>query len=402
MFPLDFLSHSKEQQERLSNIVSLSDFLTCSKKVLGQQLMLILLRDVQRDPRQTARSPNSFIADLRQDCIPSWAKHVGFMTITKLCESLIDLCSYRYPYVFGRAIEIVSGAGHNCVDTLRSGCKSLRLNYFPCFRLWNCQRNRQFSWVGNGVLRLTTDTPYDGEGRLMEYQMAANIINELESRHIVFRSHFNDYINPDGEVYIPWLKPILDRLAAQSWLDQKGTFDVLMFCTCVALFQEGWFVNYTTFRDLENKLPIPQMRLQTLRILACFRLLKTNVSYIYRIHEDIPTQMVKVKETKARETIPRERDADDSEDEEPLPGRCEDATTELPCDVVNIQTAHLPSRILLPWSENEREIMLYVAGQCESRNMYKMYCMKCEEQDIPDRSKNAFYKKLTKIMAAKR
>jgi len=84
----------------------------------------------------------------------------------------------------------------------------------------------------------------------------------------------------------PWVKHVLQKLKGKA-ISREETKQVVLFVSCIALLQQGWFVNYQELAQLESELPLSQFALKRMEIQSKF-LLRNMKPKLWRIHKSIP------------------------------------------------------------------------------------------------------------------
>lgn len=132
--PLHHWTSSKLQAERINILFSFGDFLSCNDTILDTRAVLLLIEDIKNNREENDSIP-SLTHDLRQKTVPSWASCIVSISAEQLCNDLSRRYLFRFPFTFGRALELMKGEGRDIAYVLLAGLNHLHMNFFPCYRI---------------------------------------------------------------------------------------------------------------------------------------------------------------------------------------------------------------------------------------------------------------------------
>ncbi|PJE77398.1 hypothetical protein CI610_03679 [invertebrate metagenome] len=195
-----------------------------------------------------------------------------------------------------------------------------------------------------------------------------------------------------GNIPFPWVVDILERLD-HLLMTPAEELDILTFTSCIALLQNGWYVNYKNLTKFESQLPITQVVMQHLEILSCFRLRGLIGMTLFRLHEEITFRY-------SEEKIQEMHDDDSSEAEEcdRVPSNEENEDIFVQENVERLPVIHHNARYKAAWSTDEETILLKIINDYrlkyteirQWKMLYRTYLAMCAEQMTPDRTFHAF------------
>lgn len=388
--PLRHWTKSAEEQIRIRNLFSFSDFLESSPSCLGKRCMLVLCQDLINNVFKDNESPRSLMSDLRCKELPIWARQNGSMDAHVICQELGVSSKFKKIYAFGRALEIMKESNIDVETVLYHGMRSMQFNFFPSMSHWDRNRNRFTEWNGKDVVRLVFLDDRDNTRPNRDKVLVTSlIVSDLEIKNLVHKSKFQK----SGNIPFPWIHDILQRLD-HLHMTASEELDILTFTSCIALLQNGWYVNYKNLAKLGSHLPISQSFLQRLEVLSCFRIQGLVGMTLFRLHEEIS---FRYSEEKTREIYTD--DASETGDDDPgIEIEHEEIVAQE--DVERLPLVHHNARHKASWSTEEENVLLKIindnhmkhasAEKREWKTLYKTYVMMCAEQMIPDRTFHAF------------
>lgn len=118
--------------------------------------LLLLLCDIQEDPKTIVKTDRSFLASLKKGTCPQWAVVSGRINVTALCTHLAirDRDSFKEPYTFQRALALMGEIGRDEHTILRLGVQGLKLKFFPDCQTTDKSRHKRFVWNSNHILKI--------------------------------------------------------------------------------------------------------------------------------------------------------------------------------------------------------------------------------------------------------
>lgn len=415
--PLTFHKLGKLEEEKIRRIFSLSDFLNGSDKVLGVRCLLILLNDILNDPRRQADCDRSFISDLKQKSCPTWGNLTGEIGIRTLCERLCVTERYTHPYVFGRAIQLISECGRDPTAILEIGIYELKLNYFPDVRFVDASRNKKISWCSKGVLKVfkkaDSNTMENSAKELPD--LTRDIIIYMEEQGLVFKSKFASYYKKDPDFAFPWLYDVCAKLG-KDYLSRDHYLVLLAYLTCVGLLQNAWYVDFRTFNrfhsDLHSRNPRLLEKLKACEILSVFTLrIGMNVR-IHRLHESLPCMLCNEVSHKDQqlEEVQAHNESDELMESETMDTESaivEYFAVDIPMvhddgEIVSKgRRMHCPSGLRSKWSPEELDILYGLVDKSfgNMSDAYMSYQKECWSRCIPDRNLESFRRKYRRVTA---
>ena len=70
----------------------------------------------------------------------------GSITLDQLVDELTDKMRFCFPFIYGRAIEIVVEAGRCVATALKTGIQDLKLTHFPAIKFRDETHRKKASW----------------------------------------------------------------------------------------------------------------------------------------------------------------------------------------------------------------------------------------------------------------
>ncbi|CAL8380722.1 unnamed protein product [Arctogadus glacialis] len=204
-------------------------------------------------------------------------------------------------------------------------------------------------------------------------------MSEIERRSLCFSKHLEVY----REHGMPWMATALQRLPKAM----KGglLLNTLTFVSCVALVQNGAYIDFTHLKDLCQQMSlggVSQARLQQLLIQGKFPLDKVRNPRIWSLHPTVPYKL-----QKQGIAIPSLRPPPPSAEKEcvhPLEDvQAVDDQDELRPPVVSAAMC-LPANSGKRWGMDEESI-ISKQSQVTHQVAYKEYVQDCRKRKLPSR-----------------
>ena len=122
----------------------------------------------------------------------------------------------------------------------------------------------------------------------MSVSIREKVVIELEKCKCIYMTELKCF----GDKFaFPWKECILRKLQGEgpSWkkLNDRETVIVLSFLSAVALMEQGWFVPYEFFYQLEQACPLSQST-RSMEIQSQYILCKRGWKHIWKIHPSVP------------------------------------------------------------------------------------------------------------------
>lgn len=404
--PLTFWALSESQKQSIKRIINFSGVMDGGMIAVGIRSVILLIGDLQADPKRTAKCGFSLFADLRTHDLPNWAFLSGQITVKNLCERLCRKKIYKPPFVFWRAMEFIETLQMNPLEVLEAGFMNLKLTFFPNVRFTDKANNSKLHWPNNGVIRITG---YSNQNSVLNKasQISTNVISFLENEGLVHASKFRDYLAENENFTFPWMCSILQKLSDFS-VDDDVLLQIISYISCIGLFQNNWFIHYCKFSKLHNRLlrtcPKIEASLQSREILSRFRLNSVSRLHIFRLHCSLelrlPEPMTRIG------TVSSDEDLSDDDSRLSIENQEEsnDPSAEIPPeieqeDVRKEERRHFPAGLTQKWNNNEIEILdLIISLKIVSeKDAYVRYKAECSSRCIADRSFSAFKSKYHRL-----
>ena len=382
--PLKIWTKSDVQIRRVRRIFSFSDCLEGSNAVIGRNLLTILLSDLY-DPVHV------HLHTLQGQNPPPQGICVGSISLEQLVKELSTTSRFQYPGTYGRATKILQNRSTSIDNILRAGIHEIGITYFPAITFIDASRNPKASWNGRNFWQIilpNTSTSIAAQAG----EVTQDVIRIIESKKYTFTRNLLQF----KERGMPWILPVLRRLADQS-LSRAQQVQICTFVSCVAFLQQGIYVDYNLLSNLEQDLPLNQLRLRQLEIQSKFLFPGIRIFRLWRLHENIPFKL-----TKAPCLADKRRPAQwvdyDREMPDDLPDPCtETKEAEL---VTKFNKVNLPARWNKPWSSLELDMLNEsMKGTMQNvREFYQQYSKLCVRHNIAVRTYQSFRQKIRTYM----
>ncbi|CAL8239964.1 unnamed protein product [Gadus morhua 'NCC'] len=279
--PLHHWTRDPLQVTRIERLWALCQCVEAGPAVLGAALIRVLLGDLyQRNDRLPWTS-------LKSDTPPG--RLTGATDVKKLAADLATKESFPVPHTFSRARTLARDAGQDVEDCLVQGFTAEGIIFFPAFKFTDLRSTRRIWWNFKDWVQVS-----HGDQSVLQMSDVASkslqVMCEIERRSLCFSKHMEVY----REHGMPWMATALQRLPQAM----KGglLLNTLTFVSCVALVQNGAYVDFTHLKDLCQEMSlggVSQARLQQLLIQGKFILDKVRNLRIWSLHPTVPYKLQK-------------------------------------------------------------------------------------------------------------
>ncbi|XP_071353431.1 uncharacterized protein [Trachinotus anak] len=382
--PLHHWTSKVLQTTRIHRLFGFADLLDSSYTVLGLELLKIIVRDLYKSNRAHLRM-------LAANTPPS-GTCINIVSRDYLVSLLMQTSRFKYPATCQRAAAILAEKGLPLKDVMEAGLQASGIKYFPAFKTTDTTQQPKFSWNFKSfwnVVGTQQDPPFAAKVAVISGEVTTSLVH----RGLTYERNLAD-VKENG---MPWMHHVMQRLMGVKNLSREQLVLVCTFVSCVALIQQGIFVDYRALSRLEIDLPLSQARLRMLQIQSPIYFAGVRVFNLYRLHPDIP---FKIKQSQPR-PVPshhqnerqstRQNLPSDNEEEEELG----DFQGEEHNQVLQTQSMVLPAGWRRYWSPHELSVVAEAGIKAGNSTTaaYKVYQGLCLEHRIPVRSFHAFKKK---------
>lgn len=382
--PLHHWTSKVWQATRVYRLFGFADLLDSSYTVLGLELLKIIVRDLYKSNRAHLRM-------LAANTPPS-GTCINIVSSDYLVSLLMQTSRFKYPATYQRAAAILAEKGLPLKDVMEAGLQASGIKYFPAFKATDTTQQPKFSWNFKhfwNIVAPQQDAPFAAKVAVISGAVATSLIG----RGLTYERNLAD-VKENG---MPWMNHVMQRLMGVKNLSREQLVLVCTFVSCVALIQQGIFVDYRALSRLEMDLPLSQARLRMLQIQSPIHFAGVRVFNLYRLHPDIP---FKIKQSQPR-PVPshhqnegqsnRHKLPSDNEEEEELGDFQEEEHNQ----VSQTQSMVLPAGLRMYWSSHELSCVAEAGIKAGNSTTaaYKVYEGLCLEHRIPVRSFYAFKKK---------
>ena len=382
--PLNHWVKNDIEQRRVKRMFTFYDCLDSSAPVVGRALIRILLEDLM--------DTNNISFHLFQQDSPPFGSTKGAISVEQLVGELLKVDNFKYPATFPRAVALLRSKGRDLADVLQNGLASLKLKFFPAFKIsvlptgiggsrsiWG---SKKLIWKNKELWRVHTTGQIGPDATLIE-TIAGDVCINLQSRGLTYEAN----IKPCQEFGMPWLEEVVGRLSGEN-LNHEQMVAVCTFISAIALMNNNRFVHYTELAKLHKQLPITQGRLQQLSILDNTLFAGFRVFNLYRLHMDIPHGL---KFPEARKIL-EWNDAHTQQPEERADPGKEDEVEEENVTLTGI--VQLPYNWQKNWLETELQLLTDTFTRDNNvRYCYEKYVKLCKDKGLGVRSYQAYKKK---------
>ena len=387
--PLHHWTAADTQQRRIRRLFNFSDSLQACNAVTGRNLLVILLQDLHDSQHVPLHAYTGSPEDL-----PAGKMCTGSITQAQLVDELSIKTRFEFPFTFGRALTMLAQSGRGLESVLRAGLEELSISYFPAIKVRDASNHQRATWDKKSVWQVIQP---GGEESLPAKSAAltADVLVSLETRKLTFASHLKVF----RETSMPWMLPVLSRLQDRN-LDREATLNICLFVTCIALFQNGIYVDYNKMGYLERDLALSQPQLRLLEILSHYTLSGINKFRVRRLHERIPFKIPKPKPPAQGRRMQPQQPVLSEPREDDIPAAVEDISTVAEVsNVERVEIRNLPANFRRPWSSRELDILHTASESSEKSNIaiYRRYAKSCLDNNLPVRSVAAVKHKLRRM-----
>lgn len=371
---------------RIKRIFCLCESLGAAASVVGEQLWLVLLGDLYREPLE-----NIPVAELKAEQPPFFSKVVGANQSDKFMEMLVEKQAFPFPWTFDHAKRLVTQAGLDPLLCLQLGLQEMKLRWFPHIQLWEAKFLRA-SWDHKSVIELWSKD----RGPQLVTRVAvvlSRVLQEMERRGLCYCRKLDRY----REQGMPWLEKCMLRLPANLQSSEEK-LKVLVFLSSVALLENNDFVDYKAMDILLRDLPLNMARMQELLLLSKYILPKGTPFKLWRLHETIPTRMPAL--AKAGSSLhpppakkPRVEEAEEDQEDVQLVQEVDQQA-----NVTKGLVRFVPPAEKRKWSAEEMSL-INLDPLFTLNDAYKAYLLECESKGLPARNLSAFRHKRIRLLS---
>lgn len=375
----------------IGRVAGLHDHIDASYPVIGQMLILALLKDLHSTGKMLLRFED-FLAFLKD--APSPSQIVGAVTLEALTTLLGMKRRNAVFMVFGKLCGLLNKHRLPCQQIVKAGLREMGLTKFPAVETYDTHGNAVLKWDRKMMYWKVLPSSQAGDSSVTLWPELYSQLAKgaLETRGLIFPSRLKKL-----PALWPWIEPCLRKLDREK-LDGEATITTLAFVSALAFLMQGWFVDFDRFAQLYEDLPVQQFRLKTLQIQS--RLLLSSLNFknlrIFRLHDSIPHQLpiaAKIQEPALPdESLPQDQPIEEtgnriSQDED---------VAESAQLVENIVSTCEPVGCVKPtWTSEELEILDEVrSNQDRIPDMYVQYQQMCMMKKVPFRPFTAFKRKI--------
>jgi len=393
--PLDVYTKNKTMQQRITNSAGIVNHLDNSEASLGKHLIEILLKDFHT---KIFFPFGDFVSVLRRSYGPRGKRIVGGITLADLVQRLSVAKRMAWPMTFCVVRNLLRNSKKDIEQLLKKGINELMLGYFPAFRQFDDNRNAGLTWeYGHGYWILVDIPSPETTLEIDAAELGSVVISVMEKMNLCHSSQYRT-------TTFPWIKSVLQKIAPKN-LCQEDKVKVLVFVSCVALIEQGRYVDFRNIGKVVGLLPISQPDLQSLEVLSKFTIVGLNTHKVYRLHPSIPFHLdvKKRSDSQKKNAQPVENQPHVFNDEDIGTDRIDENTAEmsLPAQILNKQTTrHIPSNLSYTrWSPVELNILQDTIAISANGHVqrYREYQKRCREIGLPDRSFIAYKTKLLRV-----
>ncbi|KAL0150375.1 hypothetical protein M9458_054192, partial [Cirrhinus mrigala] len=337
--PLDTWIRDDLQKLRVERIFPLSDLVYAGAKVVGEELVKILLGDLYQ----------------RNDRLPIQELKGPERPIGNLCD---------------------------CRTCLEQGLANFK--YFPFVRYWDENRNVKATWNRKDFIELhkANEIP-SAASRAAAY--AGDVCARIEELGLSYSRNVKKYRDHG----MPWLERCIERLP--RGMSKERVIHVLVFLSSVGMIQNGDFVSFQKLTEVERDLPVTQKHMQQLGTLSQLVLIRSPC--VFRFHEAVPHKVVVPVTPPGKPAQPRPpKEEAPTEVLEPPPE--EQPEEEL---VQRMEPTSVPASSNSHWTDME---VSYIDGnpQLSHRKAYDLYLTRCRQNSTPFRTFHAFKSKRNRLL----
>ena len=384
--PLLYWTKDEKQKARIQRVFAFADYVEAAFPVVGKRLLRVVLSDLLENNNLSREA-------FTKNVPPSVGRCTGTLSTGQLVEQLLKVKMFAYPYTYGRAAALLEAAGKPVRDILDSALTSLAITFFPAIKLHDETRNAKVSWnkrdYWNVLAPLQNPTP-QAKAALFE----ADVVVELISRGLTFEKN----LAAAKENGMPWMLAVLERLDGERRnLSRPQLVTVCTFLSCIALLQQGVYVDYNSLSRLEMALPVTQARLRLLQIQSKNILPAVSKLTIYRLDHEIPFKITPL-QVGLRQVKPdawHEQQQQHQQQAEDFEDLLHD-DNEQQQTVTHTPSLALPAGYKMRWSSQELDLAhqaIQAHGGSASMQAYKLYVDLCINARTPTRTHDAFKKK---------
>ncbi len=364
------------QVSRFERVFPLADLLEAAPSLVGAQMIRIFLGDLyKRNDRIPLGAMAGNTAPRKIKCAVS---------VDTVAADLATRDSFHAPNTFGRARAICVKKGLDVTECLILGFRELKVKYFPAYTLRDVRKKKILGWNGYDWYELT-ERGMAPSKQARAASLTGDVIIEIERRNLSFSKNLDIY-RDNG---MPWMESILTRLPPK--MDPSQELKLLTFLSCVGMLMNNDYIVYEHLKTLMCELPLPQARLQVLRIQSGIILPKVLGATVWKLADDIPYRMAprpatqKLSKRKEPEKEPEQpmedvQGVDEDEDAPPTPP---------------VKSRCLPVTTHRLWSKEE---LGFIELHGELRDAYTFYVKKTQAAGLPARNLSAFKRRRNKIL----
>ena len=326
----------------------------------------------------------------------------GTVSVETLTSTIVETSgTIKYPGITQIARKWIKDKHIDFESVVKAGLVSMKLTFFPRIGKYDTNRQERASWNGSHLLEITT-TGTNASLAAQAADIASNLVTYLETHGLSWRCNMRN-------VDLSWLENVLLKVQHLN-LSAEHTERVCAFVVCLALMHLNIYVDYNKLSQLMQKLPVTQNQLQECLILSNIIHTNFNVCKLFKLHTSLRCLITKNenlgkggkkashnKVTSSHIEV-SSRHLGMIEQPDDMPSEHHEDNAEQ--DVRPYHSSHLPvTNKGQYWSEIEVQQILHAIDRGNTnKEVYKIYLTLCKEHNIPDRSYDAFRKKLNRIL----
>ena len=392
-------------KQEIENIFGFSDYITSNNLVLGRRVLEIILTDLYLGSNRLPDRIrfNGLLCDLKSDRIPQWALCSGSISSSQISDMICYAKSVKTRLAMKRMFEILNLSGKCIKSIVKEAIIESGLRFFPAVRTYDSSRNRTLVWNGLHLWTITISSSSTQIDESLCHSFTKLLINQLVGDGYLHESKISP-LRKINNFSFPWIRIILLKLKGSN-LNETDKTTLLLFCSCVGLLQQGWYVSYEKLDRLVQSLPVQQIVLRRMEILSTKLLGCMSRPKIYRLHDTISFKL-SISEPRQENLTGNIKDQKGIDVDVPLCYGDDDLRSDLPVsddieeNVILQPNRHHSANMNTKWSAEELEHLYEVAARhknLNAREKYAKYVDICLKSGVPDRTFKAFERKLSRL-----
>lgn len=164
---------------------------------------------------------------------------INIVSSNYLVSLLTQTGRFRYPATYQRAAAILAEKGLPLKDVIEGGLQASGIKYFPALKATDTTKQPKFSWNFKHFWNIAApqqDPPFAAKVAVISGEVATSLVG----RGLTYERKMEG-VKENG---MPWMHHVMQRLSGEKNLSREQLVLVGAFVSCVALIQQGIFVDY--------------------------------------------------------------------------------------------------------------------------------------------------------------